>query len=382
MKGTCPCCLSFRRARSRRASATGWPFRSHAPKARNANDAGAWCRTSRATRGRRVSAAAASTHSRLMRRGQRDSSTGSMDDINRGSHGSPGSDGSHGSHGSEDSHGPQGSPASEYNHGSHGSENRHRSHGSHGSEDSNGSHGSHGSEDSHGSHGSHGSEDSQGPQGSAASEDSHGSHGSHGAEDGHGSHGSHGSEDSDASHRCEVEALAARGAEGAARGPVGRPFELFLIAGVVIFDQLTKLAVRVTLPLHESRHIIPSLLDFTHVQNTGAAFGLLNAADFPYKSAVMIVVAALALVAISLYARQLGTHEQLSRYGLALILGGAFGNLIYRALSGYVIDFVDVYWGDAHFWAFNIADAAITIGAVLVLLEMLGLGRRHAPHPA
>lgn len=165
------------------------------------------------------------------------------------------------------------------------------------------------------------------------------------------------------------------------RGPLVRPFELLVIGGVVIFDQLTKVTVRLMLPLHESRHIIPNLLDFTHVQNTGAAFGLLNAADFPYKSAVMIVIAALALVAISLYARQLGTHEWLSRYGLALILGGAFGNLIDRALSGYVIDFVDVYWGDAHFWAFNAADAAITIGAILVLLEMLGLGRRHASHP-
>jgi signal peptidase II len=206
----------------------------------------------------------------------------------------------------------------------------------------------------------------------------------------HESYGSHGSDGGDGSHGSETETAAARVPEMAAthvpetapRGALVRPFELFLIGGVVLFDQLTKLTVRLTLPLHESRHIIPNLLDFTHVQNTGAAFGLLNAADFPYKSAVMIVIAALALVAISLYARQLGTHEQLSRYGLALILGGAFGNLIDRALSGYVIDFVDVYWGDAHFWAFNVADAAITIGAVLVLLEMLGLGRRHASHPA
>jgi signal peptidase II len=97
---------------------------------------------------------------------------------------------------------------------------------------------------------------------------------------------------------------------------------------------------------------------------------------------VMIVVATLALVAISLYARQLGHEERLSRYGLAFILGGAFGNLIDRALSGYVVDFVDVYWGEAHFWAFNVADAAITIGAILVLLEMIGVGRRHASHPA
>jgi len=164
------------------------------------------------------------------------------------------------------------------------------------------------------------------------------------------------------------------------RKPFIRRAELALIGVIIILDQLTKFAVRAVLPLHDSRRIIPNLLDFTHVQNTGAAFGLMNAAEFPYKSAVMILVATLALVAISLYARQLGNEERLSRYGLALILGGAFGNLIDRAVSGYVVDFVDVYWGDAHFWAFNLADAAITIGAVLVLLEMLGFGRRHASH--
>ena len=165
------------------------------------------------------------------------------------------------------------------------------------------------------------------------------------------------------------------------RQPLVRGTEIAVIITIVLLDQITKTIVRSMLPLTGHVTIIPSMLDFTHVQNTGAAFGLLNAADFPYKSGVMIVIAALALIAISLYARQLGSHERLSRYGLALILGGAFGNLIDRTLSGYVIDFVDVYWGEAHFWAFNVADAAITIGAVLVLLEMLGLGRQHASHP-
>lgn len=163
-----------------------------------------------------------------------------------------------------------------------------------------------------------------------------------------------------------------------ARRPLVRAAELATVAAVIIVDQITKFFVRSTIPLYSKRSIIPHLLDFTHVQNTGAAFGLLNASAFPYKSALMIAVATLALVAISLYARQLGSEERLSRYGLALILGGALGNLIDRAVSGYVVDFVDVYWGDAHFWAFNVADAAITIGAILVLLEMIGVGRRHA----
>jgi signal peptidase II len=165
------------------------------------------------------------------------------------------------------------------------------------------------------------------------------------------------------------------------RAPLMRPAELIAIGSIVAIDQATKFLVRSSIPLYSKKVIIPRLLDFTHVQNTGAAFGVLNAAEFPYKSALMIGIAAMALIAISFYARQLGSHEKLSRYGLALILGGAFGNLIDRAIAGYVVDFVDVYWGEAHFWAFNVADAAITIGAILVLFEMIGLSRHHASHP-
>jgi signal peptidase II len=164
-------------------------------------------------------------------------------------------------------------------------------------------------------------------------------------------------------------------------GWYAHPLELGTMAIVVALDQITKATVRILLPLGESRRIIPQLLDLTHVHNTGAAFGLLNAADFPYKPALMIAIAAIALVAIAAYATQLGFHERMARFGLALILGGAFGNLIDRAIAGYVVDFVDVYWGTTHFWAFNVADSAITIGAILVLLDMIGIGRRHASNP-
>lgn len=158
------------------------------------------------------------------------------------------------------------------------------------------------------------------------------------------------------------------------------PFELGLLALVIALDQVSKAVVRHTLGVGDSRSIIPSFLDLTHVHNTGAAFGLLNAADFPYKPLVMIGIGALALVAIAGYAAQLGFHERLARYGLVLILAGAFGNLIDRAIAGYVVDFVDVYWGTTHFWAFNVADSAITVGAIMVLLDMLGVGRGHASH--
>jgi signal peptidase II len=169
------------------------------------------------------------------------------------------------------------------------------------------------------------------------------------------------------------EAVAARG--------FARPVEVITILAVLAVDQVTKQIVRQLLPLHDAYNVIPGVLDITHVRNTGAAFGLLNAAEFPYKPAVMIAIAAIALVAIAAYGAQLGLHERLARLGLSLILGGAFGNLIDRAVAGHVVDFVDVYWGTSHFWAFNMADAAISVGAVLVLLDMIGLGRQHVSHP-
>jgi len=166
----------------------------------------------------------------------------------------------------------------------------------------------------------------------------------------------------------------------AAERSFARPFELGIIGVIVALDQITKALLRSSLSFGESRTLIPGLLDLTHVQNTGAAFGLLNSVEFPYKPVVMLVVASLALVAIALYGTQLGFQDRLARVGLALILGGAFGNLLDRIIHGHVVDFVDVYWGDTHFWAFNVADAAISVGAVLVLLDMIGVGRRHASH--
>jgi signal peptidase II len=127
------------------------------------------------------------------------------------------------------------------------------------------------------------------------------------------------------------------------------------------------------LPLQASVNIVPGLLDLTHVRNTGAAFGLLNAADFPFKSTLILLIAAAALVAIALYAGRVSSDATLARIGLALILGGAIGNLIDRAVAGYVVDFVDLYWGEYHFWAFNVADSAITTGATLLVLDMLGV---------
>jgi signal peptidase II len=155
----------------------------------------------------------------------------------------------------------------------------------------------------------------------------------------------------------------------------GRSSELWIAAVIVVLDQATKAIVRAKLPLHESVAVIPGFFDFTHVRNTGAAFGMLNGVDFEYKALVMVAVALVALGAVASYAATLPPDQRLARVGLALILGGAIGNLIDRATAGFVVDFVDVYWRGIHFWAFNVADSAITVGVVLMLLDLLGVGR-------
>ena len=153
-----------------------------------------------------------------------------------------------------------------------------------------------------------------------------------------------------------------------------RRLEVWLPIVIVALDQLTKAVVREALPLHTSVTVIPGLIDFTHVRNTGAAFGILNAADFRFKSAVIVVIAVAALVGVGLYSAGLARDQLLARIGLALIIGGAAGNLVDRVFIGSVVDFVDVYWRSYHFWAFNVADSAITVGAGIMILDMLGIG--------
>src|SRR4029077_13756808 len=99
-----------------------------------------------------------------------------------------------------------------------------------------------------------------------------------------------------------------------------------------------------------------------------------NAVDFPFKTIVIAVVASGALIGVALYAAALAHQQLLPRIGLALIIGGAAGNLIDRIVVGSVVDFVDVYWRTYHFWAFNVADSAITVGVGTMILDMLGVG--------
>lgn len=156
--------------------------------------------------------------------------------------------------------------------------------------------------------------------------------------------------------------------------------EAGLVITVLVTDQITKSLVRDRLALYDSVTLVPGWLDLTRVHNTGVAFGMMNGTDFPFKSIVVPSLAVLAMLGVLAFALTIPASDRLARWGMASVVGGAIGNLIDRATVGYVLDFVDAYRGDWHFWAFNVADAAISIGVVCLLLDVVGVGRR-ASHP-
>jgi len=147
---------------------------------------------------------------------------------------------------------------------------------------------------------------------------------------------------------------------------------LWLSLLAVIMDQASKLAIAGTMQLYESIEIIP-FFKLTYVHNTGAAFSFLSEAG-GWQRWFFAVLALVISVAIAVWLTRLKEHETLLAVALALILGGAVGNLIDRLAYGYVIDFLDVYYGTWHWPAFNIADSAITVGVMLMLAESFGLG--------
>jgi len=155
-----------------------------------------------------------------------------------------------------------------------------------------------------------------------------------------------------------------------------RRLYLLVSAAVIVLDQITKQIVEAKLPLHSSREIVPGLASLTHVRNRGAAFGFLSNAELPYQSVLFSALSFLALAAIAIYAFRLPAAQRWTQMALALIMGGAVGNLIDRIAHGHVIDFVDVYWKTHHWPAFNVADSCISIGVVMLILELLW------PHPS
>jgi len=154
---------------------------------------------------------------------------------------------------------------------------------------------------------------------------------------------------------------------------------LALLGSVVLLDQATKALIVRTFELHAYKPLIDGLLSLSHVRNRGAAFGILSTADLPFQPVLLSALSLGALLAIAYYFIRLPPAARLPRVALALVLGGAIGNLIDRVRLGYVVDFVHVYWRE-HAWPdFNVADSAITVGVVLLILDILRESRAGRP---
>ena len=146
---------------------------------------------------------------------------------------------------------------------------------------------------------------------------------------------------------------------------------ILLVFVVVLADQLTKLWIMNSLPLHGKRIIIPGLFNLVHVTNTGAAFGLLAGEHALWRQVFFVVVALVALTAIFFAYHQVKTKGLLFTGAVGLIAGGALGNLVDRIRFGAVVDFLDFYIQNYHWPAFNVADSAITVGVGLFLAASL-----------
>ncbi|MGC1455750.1 MAG: signal peptidase II [Nitrospirota bacterium] len=142
-----------------------------------------------------------------------------------------------------------------------------------------------------------------------------------------------------------------------------------IIGLVLALDQFTKYVVEARIRLHDVIIVVPGFFNLTHIRNKGAAFGILSNLPEFWRGAFFITVTIVAVAAIVILIVK--THERLSVYALSLIAGGALGNLVDRIRYGEVVDFIQWYVKSYYWPSFNVADSAVTLGVVLLAVEML-----------
>jgi len=147
--------------------------------------------------------------------------------------------------------------------------------------------------------------------------------------------------------------------------------KLALIAGtVVVADQVTKIIVLHTLPLFESVPVIPGFFNLTHIHNPGGAFGFLSSQTSQLQQVIFLLIPLAAVGLILFFYWKTPYDYRLLSAGLAMVFGGAIGNIIDRIRMGEVVDFLDFYLGSLHWPAFNIADSAVTVGMIIFLYHL------------
>ena len=154
---------------------------------------------------------------------------------------------------------------------------------------------------------------------------------------------------------------------------------LIIVAGTLALDRWTKALIQRRFDLNESISVIDGFFNITYVRNTGVAFGIFDPLSLPAKSILLSFFTACAAAVVITYSVRSPSRNRLLQVSLALILGGALGNLYDRLAYGYVVDFLEFYVSTYHWPSFNVADSAISIGVVLLALEIL---RSEAPSRA
>ena len=142
------------------------------------------------------------------------------------------------------------------------------------------------------------------------------------------------------------------------------------LAAVVLLDQFLKAYIGATMNLHESIPVIDGYFNITYVKNPGAAFGFLANSAPEFRSLFLITVTVIAIVLILYFISKNTAKEIFLTFSLSLILGGAVGNLIDRIRFGEVTDYLDFYISSYHWPAFNVADTAISLGALVLIVEI------------
>lgn len=144
------------------------------------------------------------------------------------------------------------------------------------------------------------------------------------------------------------------------------------LAGLVLaLDQFTKYLVAQALPLGSSREVIPGYFNLVHTLNRGAAFSFLHSPDGQWQRWFFVAMTCAAVILLLYLVRRFERGGPLTLLGFGLVLGGALGNLVDRLIRGEVVDFLDVHVGTAHWPAFNVADSALSLGAVALILGYL-----------
>jgi signal peptidase II len=152
---------------------------------------------------------------------------------------------------------------------------------------------------------------------------------------------------------------------------VGRSFYLLITAAALVLDRLTKWQVQRRIELHDGLTIIPGFFRLIHLENPGAAFGFFSQTPTPLKLGLLIALSIVALVPVSVLLWRNSRALSSTSVGLALILGGAVGNLWDRLLHHRVTDFLLFYYQQYEWPAFNFADSAIVVGAILLVVDLL-----------